>query len=194
MTGRIALGLVLLGAGVLGLLWATDVVDPSYTTWIGLALIGIGLVIALSPGRHGLLVALGILVALAGVPALLVDDDLFEGGIGESTERPESAGDLEPFRQSIGKLTVDLTTPGLTLDGTTIEASIGIGELVVLVPDDTDVTLDAHVGAGRVEALGDEESGVDVDLDTISGTSGAQEVKLELEAGAGNVRVELAPS
>ena len=191
MTGRIALGVVLLGAGALGLLWATGVIDPAFSTWVGIALIGIGLAIALSPGRHGLLVALGILIALAGIPALLVDDELLEGGIGEATERPQTASDLEPFRQAIGKLTVDLTEPGLDLDGATVEASLGIGELLVLVPPDTDVTLDAHIGVGNIQAFDEEENGVDVDLELISGTSGSQELDLELEAGIGNIRVEL---
>ena len=190
MTGRIALGVLLLGAGALGLLWATDVIDPAYTTWVGIALIGIGLAIALAPGRHAFLVVLGILVALAGIPALLVDDELLEGGIGDSTERPVTASDLEPFRHAIGKLTVDLTEPDLELDGATVEASLGIGDLLVLVPPDTDIALDAHIGVGNIQAFGEEENGVDVDLERISGTSGSQELELELEAGIGNIRVE----
>jgi Cell wall-active antibiotics response 4TMS YvqF len=189
MTGRIALGILVLGAGILGLLAATDVVDFSYATWIGIALIGVGLAIALVPRRRGLLVVLGALIALAGVPALLVDDELFEGGVGEKTERPQSAADLEPYRQGIGKLTVDLTAPALYLDGTSVEASIGIGDLLVLVPDDTDVVLDVHVGIGNADAFGETEDGFDVDLDGITSTSGSQEVALELDVGIGNVRV-----
>jgi len=190
MTGRIALGAVIVGAGVLWLLSEADVVDLSFTTWVGILLIGLGIAIALSRGSHRVLVVIGILVALIGVPALLVDDDLFSGGVGESTKRPGTTADLEPFRHAIGKLTVDLTTPDLDLDEQTVEASVGIGELLVLVPDDTDVTVDAHVGAGNVDALGEEDNGFDVDLDWISGTSGTQEVKLDLEAGIGDIRIE----
>jgi Cell wall-active antibiotics response 4TMS YvqF len=190
MRGRVALGAILLGAGVLGLLAATDVIDLSYPTWVGFVLIGIGIAIAFVPGRHPVLVVLGILVALAGIPALVVDENLFEGGVGHSVERPESSGQLEPFRQAIGKLTVDLTAPDLDLDGVKLEASLGIGDLVVLVPDDTDVDLDAHVAAGNAEAFGQAESGFDVDLIVISGTSGSQELELQLEVGIGNARVE----
>jgi predicted membrane protein len=190
MTGRLALGAVVLGAGVLWLLSAADVIDLAYSTWIGAGLVAIGLAIAVTPGRHGLLVLLGILVALAGIPALVIDEDVLKGGVGEAVETPRSQADLEPFRQGIGKLTVDLTSPGLELDGVAIEASVGIGELVVIVPDDTDVSVDAHVGVGNAEALGDTESGIDVDLVGISGTSGAQEIDLELEVGIGNLRVQ----
>jgi hypothetical protein len=190
MTGRIALGILVLGAGLLWLLSTADVVDLSYATWIGLALIAVGLAIALVPGRRGVLVVLGVLVALAGVPALVVDDELLEGGIGDNTERPESAAELEPFRQGIGKLTVDLTAPDLDLDDASVEASVGIGDLVVLVPDDTDVTLDVHVGVGNADVLGENENGFDVEVDGITSTSGSQELALELDVGVGNVRVE----
>jgi hypothetical protein len=190
MRSRHALGLVLLGAGALGLLEVVDVVDLSYTTWIGLLLVAIGVAIAVSSVGHGVLVLLGVLVVLAGLPALVVDGDVLEGGIGEAEEAPQSGTELGPFRQGVGKLTVDLTGPGLPLDGETIEASVGIGELVVLVPFATDASVDARVGIGNAEAFGETESGVDVELTTISGTSGTQEVDLELEVGIGNVRVE----
>jgi predicted membrane protein len=190
MTSRIALGVLALGAGIAWLLSAADVVDLSYATWIGIALIAVGVAVALLPGRRGVLVVLGTLVALAGVPALLVDDELLQGGIGDKTERPDSAADLEPFRQGIGKLTVDLTAPELDLDGATVEASIGIGDLVVLVPDDADATFDLHVRIGNGNAFGEEENGFDVELDGITSTSGSQELTLELDVGIGNVRVD----
>ena len=190
MSGRIALGLVLLVAGTLGLLEAADVVEIPFRTWVGVLLITIGVAVAISSGHRRLLVLAGIVLVLVGIPALLVDPDLFEGGVGETTERPRSEADLEPFRQGIGKLTVDLTEEGLPLDEETIEASVGIGELVVLVPSDVDFRLEAHVGAGNIEALGDTESGVDAELEQISGTAGTQEITLELEVGIGNLRVE----
>lgn len=189
MTGRAAAGVLLVGAGGLWLLSSAGVVDLSYRTWIGVLLIAIGFAIAVVPGSHGLLVALGVLVALAGFPALVADEDLFSGGIGEAVEAPAADAELEPFRHGIGKLTIDLTTPGLDLDGAEIEGSLGIGELVVLVPVDADVALDAHVGIGDVEAFGDTESGVDVDLERLSGTSGTQELGLVLDVGIGNLRV-----
>ena len=191
MSSRAGLGLVLLAAGILWFLAATDFVDLSYPVAIGILLILVGVVIALTPGRHGLLVLIGILIALAGIPALFVDSDVWDEGIGDATERPESPSDLVHFEHGIGKLTIDLTTPGLDLDGETVEASLGIGDLEVIVPADTDVDLDAHAGVGNIDALGENENGVDVDLTGISGTSGSQELRLDHEVGIGNVRVEL---
>lgn len=190
MSGRIALGLVLVGAGTLWLLTEADVVDFAARTWIGILLIAIGCAIAVSSRHRRLLVLAGIVVALVGLPVLLVDEELFEGGVGDTVERPLESGDVEPYRLGIGKLTVDLTDSGLGLDDSLVEASVGIGELLVIVPADTDYTLDAHVGVGNAEALDERESGVDVDLNLISGTSGSREIGLELDVGIGNLRVE----
>jgi predicted membrane protein len=189
MSSRAGLGVVLLAGGLLWLLVATDFVDLSYPVAIGILLILIGVVIAITPGRHGLLVLLGIVIALAGIPALFVDSDLWDEGIGDALERPETSADLVPFEHGIGQLTVDLTAPGLDLDGEKVEARLGIGDLEVIVPDDTDVDLDAHVSAGNIDAFGDEENGFDVDVTGITGTSGTQELDLELEVGIGNLRV-----
>jgi hypothetical protein len=191
VNGRIGLGLVLLAAGTLWLLSEADVVELGVRTSVGVLLIVVGCALALSSAHRGVLVLAGVILLLVGLPALLIDDELFEGGIGETVESPRAAVDLEPFRQGIGKLTVDLTEDGLPLDGAAVEASVGIGELVVLVPADVDFTLDAHVGAGNVEALGETANGVDVDLERISGTAGSQEIDLELEVGVGNMRVEV---
>jgi predicted membrane protein len=191
VSGRAGLGIVLLAAGVLWLLAATDVVDLSYRVAIGILLVVVGLAIALSRSHRGPLVLVGILVVLAGIPVLFVDTDVWTEGVGDETVTPAAIADLEPVEHGIGKLTVDLRTPGLELDDETIEASLGIGDLLVLVPADTDVRLDAHVGIGNIEALGQSEDGLDVDLERISGTSGTQEVELELDVGIGSVRVEL---
>lgn len=189
MIRRVAFGAVLLGAGLVAVLALAGVVDLSYPTWVGVSLVVLGLAIATVPGGNGLLVVVGILIALVGVPALVVDPSLLDEGVGDAVAAPKSAADIEKFEHGIGRLTVDLTAADLPLDGVTVEARVGIGELVVLVPADTDVRFDIHVGAGHAEAFGKTEDGFDVHLDGITSTSGSQEVDLELEVGAGNVRL-----
>ena len=58
------------------------------------------------------------------------------------------------------------------------------------MPEDTDITVDAHVGVGNADVLGEEENGFDVDFASISGTSGTREPTLDLEAGIGDIRVQ----
>lgn len=189
MTSRVALGAILLGGGVLWLLSSAGVLDLSYQTWIGILLIAIGLAIAFTSGHHGLLTLIGILVILAGLPALVVGD-LVTGDVGDAIEAPATPADIDTFEHGIGKLTVDLTTPGLEGEDLEIDAKLGIGDLLVLVPEDADVTVDAHVGAGNIDALGRQENGLDVDLDEEFPGLGEREIALELEVGIGNIRVE----
>jgi hypothetical protein len=189
MTGRVALGAILLGAGLLWLLSSAEVVDLSYQSWIGILLVAIGLAIALTPGHHGLLVILGILILLAGLPALVVGN-IVTGDVGDAIEAPATPADLDRYEHGIGKLTIDLTAPGLAGEDLEVEAKLGIGDLLVLVPEDADVTVDAHVGAGNIDALGQQEDGLDVDLDEEFPGLGEREVELELDVGIGNLRVQ----
>lgn len=189
MTGRVALGVILLGGGVLWLLSNAGVVELSYQVWIGVLLIAIGLAIALTPGHHGLLVLLGLLVIVAGLPALVVGD-LVTGDIGDAVEAPVTPAEIEDYEHGIGKLTIDLTAPGLDGSDLDVEARLGIGELLVLVPESADVVVDAQVGIGNVDALGEEESGIDVELNEEIRGPGSQEISLELEAGIGDIRIQ----
>jgi len=189
MTGRVVLGALLLGAGGLWLLSNAGVFDLSYQTWIGLLLIAIGLAIALTPGPHGLLVVLGVAVTLAGLPSLVVGE-VFTGDVGEALETPATPAELIPYEHGVGKLTLDLTSPDLRVEDVDVEARIGIGELLVLVPDGAEIVVDAHVGIGNIDALGETESGVDVDLDSRIPGAGAHEISLELDAGIGDIRVQ----
>ncbi len=127
MTRRVAFGAVLLGAGVVAVLGVAGVLDLSYPTWVGVTLIAVGLAIAFVPGGNGLLVFVGILVALVGLPALVVDAGLLDEGVGDKRAAPRSAAGIEKLEHGIGRLTVDLTAPKLPLDGRTVEAELGIG-------------------------------------------------------------------
>jgi hypothetical protein len=189
MTSRLALGVILVGGGALWLLSNADVVHLSYQSWIGIILVAIGLAIAFTPGHHGLLTLLGILVIVVGLPALVVGD-LVTGDVGDAIEAPVSPEEIGTYEHGIGKLTIDLTSPGLADEDLDVKADQGIGELLVLVPEGADVTVDAHVGIGNVNALGREESGVDVDLDEEFPGLGGQEIALELDLGLGDIRVQ----
>lgn len=188
MTSRLALGVILLGAGILWLLVEAGVLDLSYQTWIGILLIAIGLAIAFTPGHHGLLALLGALVLLAGLPAL-VAGDIVTGDIGDALEAPATPAEIESYEHGIGKITIDLTAPGLAGSDLDVEAKLGIGELLVLVPPSSDVVVDAHVGLGNIDALGKHGDGVDVNVEGRVPGPGAQEIALELENGIGDIRV-----
>lgn len=190
MTSRVAVGAILLATGVVWLLATLGVIDLAYGAWIGIVLIAIGLTIVLLPGRQGTLVLLGVVVSVAGAPALVVDEDVIAGGIGERTEAPASAAELEPLRHGVGKLTVDLSGLAVDVEQPLVRATVAIGELLVLVPEGSDVIVDAHAGIGRVQTPESTRDGFDVEVEGwVEGEIGG-EIRLELEVGIGSIRVE----
>ena len=186
------LGALLVLAGVAWLLSALGVVELSAQVGIGLLLVGIGGVIALDAGHsHGLLVALAVVLSLAGAAATWVETDLLDGGIGERVETPVAQADVAGgYDLGIGKLTVDLSGLLPTADGSQVpvEADVGIGQLVVVVAQDADVEVDAHVAMGNINTLGTDKGGFDVDERSQLAGTGTR-IALDANVGIGEVQV-----
>jgi hypothetical protein len=193
VSGAAVLGVVLAALGVVWLLAAVDVFDADAELWLGILLVAVGAAVALLPAGvpRALLVVLGILLALAGAVVAAVDVGL-SGGIGEERERPEEVGDLDdPYELGIGSLKLDLRDldPG-GRDRVDVAARVGIGELVVTVPDGWTVEVDAELGIGDIDFFGDHEDGTEVDLDdSRDGDVGEPTVALRLEGGIGSIKV-----
>ena len=183
--GRIVLGLVLLLAGVGWLLQALDVVDIPWQVALSISLLLVGAAI-LAVGRHGGLIAIGVILTVVLALASVLDVP-FRGGVGERSYGPTSATELrEEYRLAVGQMTVDLSGAGTALEGRTIEASVAIGQLVVLVPADVSVRVEGRAGAGEVLLFGRGHSGVSVEE-----VAGGPDPRFDLEASVGMGRVEV---
>lgn len=191
MKGSVALGLVLAALGVIWLLEVSDTVDLDTGVWVGIVLVGIGIGVIASPsgGARVLLIVIGLFVALIG-GALAATDVELSGGVGDRNESPTSVDDLEdPYELGIGRLELDLTELDLDED-TTVRAQIGIGQLVVTVPAARPVSVDAEIGAGDVDVLGEHDDGWNADVETEADRGVGPELHLELEGGMGGIRVQ----
>jgi hypothetical protein len=193
--GRLVLGGILLLGGALWLLSSLDVIDISLTAVLPVALIvvGLALVIGSRTGRHSGLIVTGAILTVMLVFASTFDIRL-EGGVGQRDFAPASLADLEPeYRLAMGELTLDLRGLNLpALSTTTVVASVGMGQLVVRVPDDTRVQVHATAGAGQVVLFGRESNGLDAELSSgtsIRGPPGPPWLVLELSVGLGQVDV-----
>jgi hypothetical protein len=204
--GHIVLGaiLVLIGVG-----WLLEALGAAEVPWrfllpAALIIVGVALVFGARTGTHGGLVAVGVvltvLVVLAGAVDALVDVP-FVGGFGDKSYRPTTAVEDE-YRWGFGKMTLDLRDAG-TLVGEEIEASVVLGELVVIVPPDLPVVVTAHAGVGDLVVLGEQSDGVDVDLECqatgeaiacgdeeAGGRPFDPSLRLDLEVGVGKVEVQ----
>jgi len=196
-TGAAVFGALLAAAGLVWLLATVDVVDVSATAAIGALLVLVGLGIALLPagGHQALLVTAGVVLALLGAAATALDLDLVDGSVGERRVAPTSLTDVRhEYSLGIGSLGIDLTGIELRDDDEAgplpVRATVGIGEVVVAVPREAALVVDAHVAAGDIDIRGERRSGVDVSFRSEGEPGGdGPAYRLRLEAGLGSIRV-----
>jgi phage shock protein PspC (stress-responsive transcriptional regulator) len=142
-----------------------------------------------------LLTALGVLgVALAlAVVAVVAFTSTYmhlDDGVGHRAYQPTTVSALrDDYRLGIGELELDLSKLSLPADETTVQASVGIGRLHMVVPHDVTVRVKTHVSWGEATLLGHEEGGHNVRADV--GDTHAQLV-LDTDVGIGQVEVERA--
>ncbi|HEY7793595.1 MAG TPA: PspC domain-containing protein [Gaiellaceae bacterium] len=187
-------GILLAAAGALGLLAVLEVYDIDVDVALAVALLVVGAAIAfgaVTQRRVGGLVVLGLLLLPAFALAAITPVDV-AAGVGDRSEQPLSVTELESsYELGMGSLRVDLSRLSLPSGTTSVDASVGIGELVVRVPPDVAVELDAHVGVGDLAALGLQDDGLDVDRSfSVPGpTPDAPVLDLEVDVAMGRVEV-----
>lgn len=162
----VTIGAIVLAGALAALLDVVGAVDVSAQAFllVALALVGLGVIGSAFLGRRLAIVGLAGLVAVGLAVASLPGSISLASGAGERTVRPASLAELEErYELGAGKLTLDLRELDPPVGHTTIEADVGIGELVVLFPVDAEVWVAGHAAVGEVELFGRSDSGVSVD-------------------------------
>ena len=193
------LAVLCIGAGIVALLEALDVVDFGFANTVAGALVVIGaaMLVGAVRGRARWLIGLGVPAV-----ALLVLDDMatvpLDAGIGDRTVMVAKSGrSTDEHELSIGELILDLRyVEGDRLDPPRIDSAVGIGHLEVIVPPDMTARVDADVGAGQITGLDGgtdviDDDGVDVsrsfvlerDEDTPEGEGRLVELDLRVDVG-----------
>ena len=156
-----------------------------------LAALGLALVVGAWWGRARALILLGLLLLPTALAASFLTVPL-DGGFGEQMFRPQTVGELRPsYRLTSGETYLDLS--GLSSSQPiTIEASVGVGRLVVLVPRDARLKMDARVNFGRLSLFGGRQVGTSLADRVERETGTGPELILNLETGIGEVLVDTA--
>ena len=189
-----ALGALLAVSGVFGLLAVLDVydVDLDVALAAGVAIIGATIAIgAMTQRRVGGLVFLG-LILLAAFGLAAATPVSISSGVGEKVERPLASDTLQPsYELGVGELSLDLGEVVIPSGTTHVDASVGVGHLLITVPEDVALEIDAQAGIGEVDILGKSDDGVDAHR-TVSipgSTPDAPVLELEADVGIGNIEV-----
>ena len=187
------LGALLAVAGLFGLLAVLDVydVDVAVALAAGVAIVGVAIAVgAMTQRRVGGLVVLG-LILLVGFGVAAVTPVSVSSGVGEKFERPVTSLQRD-YELGVGNLQLDFTEfPWPAGATTSVDASVGVGHLVVTVPDDVGLEVDARSGAGEVDILGATDDGVGAHRTvSLPGPSpGVPVLDLDLDVGIGNIEV-----
>ncbi|HUB69682.1 MAG TPA: PspC domain-containing protein [Acidimicrobiales bacterium] len=131
------------------------------------------------------LVAVLSFLAVVVVVAVLAGGGSFRGGVGASSYAPSSVAEVHgTYREGIGSLHVDLSAVTFSA-AKTVDMSVGIGELSVVVPRDASVTVNARTGIGNVDVLGVPGSGARRNGTTAAGNHGRDSDRLTIDAHVG---------
>jgi hypothetical protein len=147
-----AYGLTVWGHDELG--WSGDahvIGLASALVVFGLAVLGMGF----AGFRSGLTGFLAVVLAISTWFASIVPAIDIGGGVGDREWRPMGASTSESYRLSVGSANLRLddyptspSTPG------EVNASVGIGELRIYVPDDLTVEVRSDVSVGEISEAG----------------------------------------
>jgi hypothetical protein len=174
--------------------YGADGLTPARILAITLLVIGGGLIVGtwLGRARWLALVAIPLAIALAITAATDNPSDTLRGGIGERTWVVSPTATAPDYKLGIGEATLDLTeltTPGQHVD---VDAHIGIGHLIVLVPDDVPVRLHAEARFGEIDEFGhtfDDNGDGHVERTRSYGPDGDPQVVVDASVTAGQVEV-----
>ena len=164
---------------------------------VALMTLGVAMVSTAKAGRTKPLIALGIVLTLGLAMSSGVSGPVRGSFIGDGQHSPQTVEELPSvYEQGIGDLVLDLS--GLDLADLTepaeVRASLGLGDLVVILPTDAAVDIRAGVGwAGEISALGHESSGLRPELNRRSGPRPSA-LNLNLDISTfGDITVERKP-
>jgi phage shock protein PspC (stress-responsive transcriptional regulator) len=195
--GWLTVAAALLAAGVASALDNLGVVHMTPTRVLALVLtvVGVGLLVGSRWGRAWWLILVGLLLVPVMGAASLVKDVPVRGETGQQVVRPQTLADVRPeYRLSAGELTINLRQVAFGPGAHRISASVGAGNLNVILPDDQPVTIHSRIGAGEMQLLGHPSNGFQIE-DTVSEPGGPRLglLTLDLRAGVGQIVVSRGP-
>jgi phage shock protein PspC (stress-responsive transcriptional regulator) len=196
-TGRAVIGATLLVIAAASVLGSTSAL--SWDTASGLGLIGLGAVLAIAAFAGGARWLIVPALLLAGAVGFLRAADVhLRGGWGDRDVAVASTADLQDrYDLSAGRLRIDLRDLRLNAgEERSVRARVGMGDLVIRVPQGVAVDADARSGAGQVELFGRQSDGLDVTRSTArdDGSGAGGTLHLDADVGLGRVVVVRDPA
>jgi hypothetical protein len=197
--GRATLSATAIALGTLAIvnLAGVSIAGSAYFA-VALAMVGLGLVAGAWVGRARLLIPLGFVLSFGMLAATAASYDGYDhrGGRPEIF-MPMTVEELaanSPRVYEAGAVTIDLSALDFTGQDVTFEASKEIGELIVILPPNVDVTIRAKVEIGDAQVLHSSWGGLSdswrtIMDDGVDGPNSGGSLNLVLSVDMGNLEV-----
>ena len=195
--GRITMGVLLVGLGVLAILDNIPGIPieahPRHYVALAVTILGVGLIVGGFIGRaRWLIIPAAILIpTVLFSPAFEYDWDSERF---DRTFAPDSFDELESsYTQDVGNLVLDLSA--LPWEGEEIDLTVGLdaGNLEIFLPPGVGLVGEANVDVGRVAAFGRESAGLGSPGLTFDNPGPEGTVLLDAEVDLGNITIEVIP-
>jgi phage shock protein PspC (stress-responsive transcriptional regulator) len=131
----------------------------------------------------------GVVAVLLAAVLLAVRVPLF-AGIGDRTNTPVDAANVHSkYELGIGDLTLNFANVSLPKGQTFVKATVGIGDLKVIVPANASVDVQGRAQGGDVRLFGEKDSGTHVRAHVVDRTGSGRVLVLDIRTGLGRVQV-----
>ncbi|MGZ4258398.1 MAG: PspC domain-containing protein [Gaiellaceae bacterium] len=188
-------GLAIAGVATVVLLSHATLQAAAGAGWILVLFVGLAILWASRAERRAgrilrALLALTALFAALAVATVVAAFSWFNvslgDGVGNRLYTPVAASAVKPsYTMGVGYLKLDLSGIGPVTKETHIRAKVEVGELRIIVPRDTAVSVNAHATVGDLYVFNQHDGGHNVDVK--SGTAGP--LVIDANVGAGRVDV-----
>jgi Cell wall-active antibiotics response 4TMS YvqF len=192
--GRLVAGALLM---LVGIGWLLDEVAEVDVPWgallpVALMLVGAALLLTARSGSGRGLIPLGIVLTIVLGLGTVLPGVPVGGGVGERRVEPTTIARVDDEHElGIGSLRIDLTGVDFPDGDHSLDASVGIGELVIIVPSDLAVMAHGEIGAGNFMFMDDERSGLGVEETFTDDDYEGAELALRIEASVGLGSIEV---
>lgn len=185
-------GVLLIAGGIAWLLAVTGVADVPIQVMVStlLVLLGLGMILTRSSRGFVFLGALMVAFLAVGSSDTNIRMQGFEGA-GERIVSPDHISSLAPdYSMGAGQFTLDLSAIEIPEGVTKVEASLGVGEMIVITPAGIGIEGDANIVGGEVIVFGRNlGSGFPVGVDLSQSGSSASTLQLDLNVGFGTIEI-----
>lgn len=191
--GRLTIAAALVVVGVLAGLQQTGVWALSGVQ-IGaaaLATVGVGLLVGTLFGRARWLIVIAAMLA-APLFAVAALDLPLDASSGVRTVTPTSVEDVPAaYELGVGELDIDLSDLDIGARQVEVDASVGMGELTITVPEGVGLDLTGRAGLGEIVLLDQRAEGFGIERTTVRAPDPGQgTLEIRAEAGLGAITVD----